>query len=105
MHSMSKIDVYSVWRTDFASLNWRGDGGYKWAAIHRSLFTSLPPRILAKLDWYRQGGEQSDRQWRDVLGVLRVQSNALDRGYLEDWAKQLGLSELLNRATKDAEDL
>jgi len=52
-----------------------------------------------------QGGEQSDRQWRDVLGVLRVQSNTLDRVYLEDWAKRLGLSDLLTRATKDTEHL
>ena len=51
--------------------------------------TSPEDTVLAKLDWYRQGGKISDRQWRDVLGVLRVQASGLDRAYLRDWAGAL----------------
>jgi len=58
--------------------------------------------ILAKLDWYRQGGGVSDRQWRDVLGVLKVQAEALDRAYLREWAARLNLTDLLRRALDDA---
>jgi len=54
--------------------------------------------ILAKLEWYRAGGEVSERQWSDVLGVMKVQAQALDFDYLEHWAAQLGLSDLLARA-------
>lgn len=54
--------------------------------------------LLAKLVWYRKGHEISDRQWADVLGIIRLQGDRLDRMYLEDWAEQLGLGELLNRA-------
>jgi hypothetical protein len=58
--------------------------------------------VLAKLQWYRDGGGVSDRQWRDVLGVLKVQAEALDRAYLRDWAQRLDLTELLRRALDDA---
>ena len=63
---------------------------------------SAEDTILAKLQWYREGGEVSDRQWRDVLGVLKVQGNLLDRSYLRDWARDLGLTDLLLRALDDA---
>lgn len=32
---------------------------------------SAEDTILAKLEWFRLGGETSDRQWRDVLGTGR----------------------------------
>ncbi|HPC62365.1 MAG TPA: hypothetical protein PKX23_17015 [Verrucomicrobiota bacterium] len=43
-----------------------------------------------------------DRQWNDVLGVLKVQGARLDRGYLAEWARELGLTDLLCRAVDDA---
>ena len=58
--------------------------------------------VLAKLRWYREGGGVSDRQWNDVLGVLKVQGAALDRAYLREWARELGLMDLLHRALEDA---
>lgn len=54
--------------------------------------------ILAKLEWYRLGGGVSERQWRDVLGVIQVQGQRLDRTYLRRWAAKLGVLELLERA-------
>lgn len=59
--------------------------------------------ILLKLRWLRETGGMSEHQWSDVLGVLRVQGEALDRGYLATWAKKLGLDELLDRAIAEAE--
>lgn len=55
-----------------------------------------------KLQWYRDGGGVSDRQWNDVLGVLKVQGPVLDRAYLEEWALELGLAGLLREALDDA---
>ena len=58
--------------------------------------------ILRKLDWYRQGGGVSDRQWRDVLGVLKVQAERLDLQHLRRWAASLDLVELLERALQES---
>ena len=53
--------------------------------------------ILAKLEWYRMGGEVSDRQWQDVLGVFKAQSDQLDMSYLHRMADQLGIDDLLEK--------
>lgn len=63
---------------------------------------SAEDRVLRKLEWYRAGGEVSERQWGDVLGVLKVQAAALDRAYLDRWAAQLSLADLLERAWGEA---
>jgi len=56
--------------------------------------------ILAKLLWGRVS--QSEKQWRDVLGVLKVQVANLDYGYLADWAEKLEILESLQRALTEA---
>jgi len=58
--------------------------------------------VLRKLEWYRRGGETSDRQWRDVVGVLRVQGTRLDRRELAVWAERLRVADLLARALREA---
>lgn len=50
----------------------------------------------------RMGGEVSDRQWRDVLGVLKTKTGKLDLDYLHKWAKELKVSDLLERALKES---
>lgn len=58
--------------------------------------------VLRKLDWYRRGGERSDRQWTDVLAVLRIQQARLDRDYLTEEAEELGVADLLRRALNES---
>ena len=58
--------------------------------------------ILSKLNWYRQGDCVSDQQWRDVLGILKVQEGLLDLAYLRKWADELKVGDLLEKAFGDA---
>lgn len=58
--------------------------------------------VLLKLRWFQETGGTSERQWGDVVGVLGVQGDALDHEYLTDWARKLGLDELLDRAIAEA---
>ncbi len=58
--------------------------------------------VLAKLEWYRLGAERSERQWSDVIGVLRTSGEAIDRPYLERHARALGVSDLLTKALEEA---
>jgi hypothetical protein len=69
----------------------------------RELNLSSPEdTLLHKLRWYRMGGEVSDRQWNDVLGILMIQGGALDLAHLHHWAIELGVADLLERALAES---
>jgi len=69
---------------------------------HRVFVISAEDIILSKLEWYCIGGEVSDRQWRDVLGVLKVQGDRLDRDYIHRMAAELDVTDLVERAFEEA---
>ncbi len=58
--------------------------------------------LLSKLEWYRLGGEVSDIQWNDVLGIIKIQQERLDKTYLQHWAKEIKVSDLLVKAFQEA---
>ncbi|MGD0383969.1 MAG: hypothetical protein ABSA77_10630 [Thermoguttaceae bacterium] len=58
--------------------------------------------ILSKLEWYRLGDEASDRQWTDILKILEVQQHRVDRDYMQKWAAELGVADLLIKAYNEA---
>ena len=64
---------------------------------------SAEDNILAKLEWYRLGNEVSDRQWRDILGVIKTQGEQLDFAYLRQWAAALNVVDLLEKALLEAQ--
>jgi hypothetical protein len=88
----------------------KGEQPFDELELARSLMLELgdPPRptpvksaedtVLRKLDWFRRGGEVSERQWSDVLGILRTQGDRLDFDYMRDQARALGVDELLRSA-------
>lgn len=59
---------------------------------------SAEDTLLRKLQWYKEGRMVSDRQWSDILGIVRTQGDRLDLDYLHYWAGELEVYELLERA-------
>ena len=57
---------------------------------------SADDTIIAKLEWAKQGA--LDRQLRDVIGILRVRRDDVDRAYIARWVDALGLEEQWMRA-------
>jgi hypothetical protein len=109
--SFNAIHLTTAMKVDFfiaeAGAGTRGQMNRRRAidAGGRSLWFYSPEDILVrKLLWYRMGGEQSERQWRDILGILRVTGSAIDRETLLSAARDFGVEELLERAWKDEKD-
>lgn len=66
-------------------------------------FLSQPEDILlAKLEWFRLGGGVSDRQWRDILGIVKMQCFTIDFDYLQHWAREIGVADLLDKALDES---
>ena len=57
--------------------------------------------VISKLEWTAMG--ESERQFRDAVGVIAVQGQAIDRSYIETWVQELGLEELWRRALSAAD--
>ena len=66
--------------------------------------TSAEDQILRKLEWHKVCGRVSDRQWRDILGLLVTQRDYLDFVYLAEVARHVALSDDLAQAQRDAND-
>jgi len=65
-------------------------------------FSSPEDIIVAKVQWYKIGGFVSERQWLDVIGVIKVQGDLLDKKYLKRWSQKLGLAALMQKAFDEA---
>jgi len=69
---------------------------------HPTPFVTPEDILLAKLSWFLAGGEVSEVQWRDILGIVRACRARLDRGYLMEWSSTLGTASLLEKALNEA---
>jgi hypothetical protein len=102
--TMFKVDVFIPLGSDFQlSQRFRAQ---KHIIVNQpeisAYFASPEDTILAKLEWFRKGNEVSERQWRDVIGVLKVRAGDLDLEYLRKWAIELSVSDLLEKALKES---
>jgi hypothetical protein len=65
-------------------------------------FASAEDMILAKLDWWKLGAGASNRQWNDILEMMKEKQAVLDIAYLRQSAPLLGIADLLEKAFIDA---
>lgn len=100
LETMFKVDVFILKRRpfDLNQMERRVSQPVGDLSQEKAYFSTAEDIILAKLEWFRAGGETSERQWRDILGVLDLQSERLDFDYLKIWAERLGVQDLLQRA-------
>ncbi len=66
-------------------------------------FSTAEDIVLEKLLWFVKGGGTSDKQWTDISNVLKHQIPTLDQVYLQHWAAELGLTDLLTQALQAAQ--
>lgn len=59
--------------------------------------------VLHKLVWFRKGNETSERQWIDILTVLKLQADAIDAAYIAEWAATLNVLDLWERIRQEAQ--
>lgn len=94
-----KIDLFLRGPGEFDRLEFERSGPQRIGADQERqvIVKSAEDTLLRKLQWYRLGGETSERQWMDVLGILKEQGERLDPGYMRRWAEDLGVLDLLER--------
>jgi hypothetical protein len=109
--SFNLVDTASALKVDLFVV---GDGLLDRMQIERRVLVSLPgapngvwvtaveDQVLRKLDWFRQGGSLSERQWRDVVGILRLHRQSMDLAYLRASASEVGLADQVNEALQQA---
>ena len=103
LKTMFKIDVFILKERTFDQESFRRKRENKIAeGIHLTVYCASPEDIiLHKLEWYQAADHVSERQWSDVLGVLKVQGDQLDMSYMKKWAKKLGILGLLEKALSE----
>lgn len=104
LKTMIKVDLFVLTETPLAQQEMARRQilpvpGRPGAHLH---IASPEDTVLQKLLWYRQGGGTSERQWNDILGVLKVQGRALDLNYLKEWAERSEIDDLLTQALIDS---
>jgi hypothetical protein len=104
LDTMFKVDVFVAKPREFdrSQLARRQSYVLSQDPPRRAYITSAEDIVLAKLEWYHIGGRTSDRQWRDILGVMKVQQSQLDHNYLRRMATTLDVGELLEQALDEA---
>lgn len=97
--SSFKVDIFILKSRNFdkSSMNRAALGKVDLQSEFQVPIASPEDTILSKLEWYRLGNEVSERQWDDVVRVMKILGNKVDQDYLEHYAIELAVSDLLQK--------
>jgi hypothetical protein len=99
LQTIEKADIFISGKDEFSVSKMNRRQLYQVEEKQSSFYVCSPEdTILQKLLWLKMGQEQSQKQWRDVLGVLKLQQERLDFDYLRLWGEILGVKERLQQA-------
>ncbi len=101
LETMIKIDVFILGKRNYDNVSFSRERLETLDDLQLS-FKTPEDIILGKLEWFEQTDRTSDRQWRDVVGLLKMRAD-LDKIYLQKWANELGVLGLLEQAIKESE--
>jgi len=99
LETMFKVDIFVNKQRPFDKSQFERRIKQVISAVSQSTVyvASAEDNVLSKLEWYRKGGEVSERQWRDVLETLKIQKD-MDVNYLRYWGNVLDVADLMEKA-------
>lgn len=101
--SVMKVDLFAVGPDAYDATEFARRRAVVVRSTGETLYVKSPDdTVLRKLLWFRAGGGVSEKQWRDVVEVLRISGGLMDAAYLDTWATRLGIESLLAKARREA---
>ncbi len=94
IHSASglKVDIIIKQNTPFDSSRFRRSRRIYPAESYQANFASPEDVIIKKMEYYKEGG--SEKHLRDIAGILKISGEMVDKDYIAEWSRQLGLTEI-----------
>ena len=102
LESMIKLDLFPLGQRKFDQVSFARVQTFELTEDFVVNFKTPEDVILGKLEWFEAGERTSERQWRDIGGLLKVQGERLDLEYMRHWASILQLVPLLEQALAES---
>jgi len=98
--SIARADLVIARDDDFAHIQFERKQQYPLPDGTEVYLVSPEYLVLNKILWGQSS--RSEKQWRDVLAILKTQGDSLDYAYLQTWAERLGILASLEQSRIEA---
>jgi hypothetical protein len=100
IETISRADLMIPLATEFSRIQFTRRKTIPIAQGQDVYFASPEDVIINKLLWGKKS--QSEKQWRDVLSIMKTQRETLEYGYIREWTDELGITPDYLKATIEA---